>query len=249
MGSWRMNMRDFPGNQTFFRSRAGGTALVMDEEQTTQALLGLHLKQGGFRVNFAESVEVAESAIRQALPDLLIVDWEPSGQSGLGLIKRVRGTVRTRDIPIVMLSARGAEHDKVRGLDAGADDYLTKPFGPSELMARIRAVLRRRTPHLASEAIKVGALTINPATHQASAGNKPINLGPTDFRLLTFLMSHPERMFTRRQLLDEVWGDHSYVSERTVDVHILKLRSGLRNSGNDCRVETVRGGGYRFRGE
>ena len=244
-----MDVRDFPGHQTFGKSRAGGTVLVVDDDQASRRLLGLNLKEGGFRVSFAESVDVAESAIRLVVPDLLILDREPAGQSGLGLVKRLRDKVRTSYIPIVMLSTRDAECDKVQGLDAGADDYITKPFGTNELMARIRAVLRRRTPHLVSEAIKVGTLTVNPATHQASAGSRPISLGPTDFRLLTFLMSHPERMYTRRQLLDEVWGDHSYVSERTVDVHILKVRSGLRDSGNHCRVETVRGGGYRFRGE
>ncbi|UCV30519.1 winged helix-turn-helix domain-containing protein [Ferribacterium limneticum] len=242
-------MRDFSGNPAFISRQALGNILVVDEEQTARSLVGCHLLQGGFSVDFVESAAVAESAIRLALPDLLILDCKPLVQSGLGLIRKIRGAVRTRDIPIVMLSARGAERDKVLGLDAGADDYITKPFGHGELMARIRAVLRRRMPHIASEAIKVGTLTINPATYQVSAGSKPISLGPTDFRLLTFLMSHPERMYTRRQLLDEVWGDHAYVSERTVDVHILKLRSGLRDSGNHCRVETVRGGGYRFRGE
>jgi two-component system phosphate regulon response regulator PhoB len=244
-----MDVRDFPGNQTCGKTRSGGTVLVLDDDQASQKLLGFYLGQGGFTVDFVQSVADAESAIRQVVPELLILDREPAGQSGLGLVRSLRDKVRTSYIPIIMLSTRDAECDKVQGLDAGADDYITKPFGPDELMARIRAVLRRRAPHLARETIKVGTLTINPATHQASAGSRPISLGPTDFRLLTFLMSHPERMYTRRQLLDEVWGDHSYVSERTVDVHILKLRSGLRDSGNHCRVETVRGGGYRFRGE
>lgn len=244
-----MQMTDFSGNQAFAKRRALGTILVVDDEPATRRLLGHHLKQGGFGVDFAESVEVAESAIHKALPDLLMVDWAPSDRSALALIEKVRASGRSRDIPIVLLSARGAEYDKVQGLDAGADDYITKPFGPYELMARVRAVLRRRIPHLASEAIKVGTLTVNPATYQASAESGPIDLGPTDFRLLTFLMSHPERMYTRRQLLDEIWGDHVYVSERTVDVHIFKLRSGLRHSGNHWRVETVCGGGYRFRTE
>lgn len=249
MASQSMRMRDFSGNPAFVKHQALASVLVVDEEQTARSLVGGHLLQAGFSVEFAESATAAESAIRLALPDLLILDCKASLQSGLGLIKKIRGEVRTRDIPIVMLSARGAESDKIKGLDAGADDYITKPFGTGELMARVRAVLRRRMPHLASETIKVGTLSVNPATYQVSAGSKPISLGPTDFRLLTFLMSHPERMYTRRQLLDEVWGDFAYVSERTVDVHILKLRSGLRDSGNHRRVETVRGCGYRFRGE
>jgi len=223
--------------------------LVVDQDAATRALLEALLVPAGFIVEFADSAEQAASDIRGALPDLLIVDWAMPLPSGLLLVERLRGTLRTRELPIIILSDRWADHDQVQGLDAGADDYVTKPFSPIVLMARVRALLRRRRPHLAGEAVGVGTITLNPATHRAVAGGKPINLGPTEFRLLTFLVTHPERLYTRRQLLDEIWGDHIYVSERTVDVHVRRLRVALQASGNHDRLETVRGGGYRFRGE
>jgi len=151
-------------------------------------------------------------------------------------------------LPIIMLTARVHEEDKVQGLEAGADDYVTKPFSPKELVARVRAVLRRRAPHLAGEAVEIGTLALNPATHRVLASGQPIELGPTEFRLLFFFMTHAERVYTRAQLLDEVWGDHVFIEERTVDVHIRRLRAALEGSGNHERVETVRGTGYRFRG-
>jgi len=223
--------------------------LVVGQDESTRKLLETHLVPAGFMIEFVDSAEQAESIIRSALPDMLILDWVLPAQSGLALLEKIRGTPRTHDIPIVMLSDRGADADQVQGLNTGADDYVTKPFSPVVLQARLRAVLRRRTPHLAGEAVGGGTITLNPATHRAAAGGQPINLGPTEFRLLTFLMTHPERLYTRRQLLDEVWGDHIYVSERTVDVHVRRLRVALQASGNHDRLETVRGGGYRFRGE
>lgn len=222
------------------------TILVVEDEPAIQELVAINLRHAGFLVVRAGSAEEAESAIRAALPDLLILDWMLPGQSGVALAKKIRGDERTRELPIIMLTARVPE-DKVQGLEAGADDYITKPFSPKEMVARVRAVLRRRAPHLAGEAVEIGSLALNPATHRVLAGGQPIELGPTEFRLLFFFMTHAERV-TRAQLLDEVWGDHVFIEERTVDVHIRRLRAALENSGNHERVETVRGTGYRFRG-
>jgi two-component system phosphate regulon response regulator PhoB len=179
---------------------------------------------------------------------LLILDWMLPGKSGVALAKKLRGDERTRELPIIMLTARVHEEDKVLGLEAGADDYITKPFSPKELVARVRAVLRRRQPHLAGDVVEIGALSLNPATHRVIAAGQPVELGPTEFRLLLFFMSHPERVYSRAQLLDEVWGDHVFIEERTVDVHIRRLRATLEPTGEHERVETVRGAGYRFRG-
>lgn len=224
------------------------TILVVEDEPAIQELVVINLKHAGFLVVRAGSAEEADSAIRAALPDLIVLDWMLPGQSGVALAKKLRGDERTREIPIIMLTARVHEEDKVQGLDAGADDYVTKPFSPKELVARVRAVLRRRAPHLAGEAVEVGSLQINPATHRVVAAGQPIDLGPTEFRLLFFFMTHAERVYTRAQLLDEVWGDHVFIEERTVDVHIRRLRAALEGSGHHERVETVRGTGYRFRG-
>ena len=224
------------------------TILVVEDEPAIQELLVINLKHAGFVVVQASSAEEAESAIRTALPDLVVLDWMLPGQSGITLAKKLRGDKRTSEIPIIMLTARAHEEDKIQGLDAGADDYVTKPFSPKELVARVRAVLRRRAPHLASEVINIGDLQLDPATHRVQAGNQTIDLGPTEFRLLIFFMTHTERVYTRAQLLDEVWGDHVYIDERTVDVHIRRLRVALEPSGNHERIETVRGTGYRFRG-
>lgn len=224
------------------------TILVVEDEPAIQELVAVNLKHAGFLVVRAGSAEEAESAIRAALPDLVILDWMLPGQSGVALAKKIRGDDRTRELPIIMLTARVHEEDKVQGLEAGADDYVTKPFSPKELVARVRAVLRRRAPHLAGEAVEIGNLSLNPATHRVMAGGQPVELGPTEFRLLFFFMTHAERVFTRSQLLDEVWGDHVFIEERTVDVHIRRLRAALEPSGHHERVETVRGTGYRFRG-
>lgn len=223
------------------------TILVVEDEPAIQELLTINLKHAGFLVVRAASAEEGYSAIRAALPDLVILDWMLPGQSGVALCKKLRQEERTRELPIIMLTARVHEEDKVQGLEAGADDYITKPFSPKEMVARVRAVLRRRAPHLAGEEINIGGLVLNPATHRVSCDGQPVNLGPTEFRLLYFFMTHTERVYTRAQLLDEVWGDHVFIEERTVDVHIRRLRSALEPFGHDERVETVRGTGYRFR--
>lgn len=224
------------------------TILVVEDEPAIQELLAVNLRHNGFLVVRAGSAEEAESAIQAALPDLLILDWMLPGKSGVALAKKLRGDERTRELPIIMLTARVHEEDKVLGLEAGADDYITKPFSPKELVARVRAVLRRRQPHLAGDIVEVGALSLNPATHRVIAAGQPVELGPTEFRLLLFFMSHPERVYSRAQLLDEVWGDHVFIEERTVDVHIRRLRATLEPTGEQERIETVRGAGYRFRG-
>ena len=225
------------------------TILVVEDEPAIQELVAINLKHAGFLVVRAGSAEDGESAIRAALPDLVILDWMLAGQSGVALAKKLRADDRTRELPIIMLTARVHEEDKIQGLEAGADDYVTKPFSPKELVARVRAVLRRRSPHLAGETVDIKGLLLNPATHRVAAADQPIELGPTEFRLLFFFMTHPERVYTRAQLLDEVWGDHVFIEERTVDVHIRRLRAALEPSGHDDRVETVRGTGYRFRGD
>ncbi|KAF4516706.1 hypothetical protein B566_EDAN003456 [Ephemera danica] len=224
------------------------TILVVEDEPAIQELVAINLRHAGFLVNCSRSAEEAESALRAALPDLVLLDWMLPGQSGVALAKKIRAVERTRALPIIMLTARVHEEDTIQGLEAGADDYVTKPFSPKELVARVRAVLRRRSPHLAGEAVEIGDLVLNPATHRALAGGMPVELGPTEFRLLFFFMTHTERVYTRSQLLDEIWGDHVVIEERTVDVHIRRLRAALEASGNDRRVDTVRGTGYRFLG-
>ncbi len=224
------------------------TILVVEDEPAIQELIAVNLRHAGFLVARANSAEEADTVIRAALPDLVLLDWMLPGQSGVAFAKRLRGDDRTRELPLIMLTARVHEEDKVQGLEAGADDYVTKPFSPKELVARVRAVLRRRAPHLAGDAVEIGDLSLNPSTHRVTGGGQAIDLGPTEFRLLFFFMTHPERVYTRSQLLDEVWGDHVFIEERTVDVHIRRLRAALESSGHHERVETVRGAGYRFRG-
>ena len=224
------------------------TILVVEDEPGILELVTINLRHAGFQVLRATSAEEAETIINNELPDLLVLDWMLPGQSGVGLARKLRAEERTRELPIIMLTARVHEEDKIQGLEAGADDYVTKPFSPKELIARIRAVLRRRAPHLAGEAVEVGSLLLNPATHRVLANGQPIELGPTEFRLLFFFMTHLERVYSRAQLLDEVWGDHVFIEERTVDVHIRRLRAALEPSGHQDRIETVRGTGYRFNG-
>ena len=222
--------------------------LIAEDERDIRDLVAFTLRFAGHEVIAATNGEEAESAIRAALPDLVLLDWMLPGRSGLALAKKIRADERTREMPIIMLTARVHEEDKVQGLEAGADDYLPRPFSPKERVARVGAVLRRRAPHLAGEAVQIGDLVLNPATHRVLAGSQPIELGPTEFRLLFFFMTHAERVYSRAQLLDEVWGDHVFIEERTVDVHIRRLRAALETSGHHERVETVRGTGYRFRG-
>ena len=221
--------------------------LVVEDEPAIQALVCAILKHEGYPVLCASSAEEAEKIIRGALPALLIVDWMLPGQSGISLIKSIRSADRTKNLPVIMLTARVHEDDRVQGLESGADDYISKPFSAKELVARVRALLRRRTPHLSDEEIVLGPFSLNPVTHKAFSAGQPVELGPTEFRLLHFLMTHPGRVFTRTELLDAVWGDHVFIEERTVDVHIRRLRSALEKTGSEKYLETVRGAGYCLR--
>jgi two-component system phosphate regulon response regulator PhoB len=223
------------------------TILVVEDEPQVQELLAVNLEHAGHRVLRAGSAEEAEAAIREELPDVLILDWMLPGESGVALARRLRSAERTQRLPILMLTARAMEHDKISGLEAGADDYLTKPFSPKELAARIKAVLRRRAPELADDVVQIAGLRLDPAGKRVTANGQVVDLGPTEFRLLHFLMTHPERIYSRAQLLDQVWGDHVFIEERTVDVHIRRLRKELEPTGHDRLVDTVRGSGYGFR--
>ena len=222
------------------------SVLVVEDEPAIQELIALNLTRAGHRVRRAIDAEEAQREINLELPDLILLDWMLPGLSGIDWARRLRAEERTRDVPIIMLTARGAEADKIAGLETGADDYITKPFSPRELVARIKAVLRRRSPHATEDAVSLGGLHLDPATHRVSAGDEQITLGPTEFRLLHFLMTHAERVHSRGQLLDQVWGDHVFVEERTVDVHIRRLRAALEKSGHDALIQTVRGNGYRI---
>ena len=223
-----------------------GRILIVEDEPAIAELISLNLRHDGHEVRLAESSQMAQAAVDAALPDLVILDWMLPGESGIQLAQRWRRDARTRELPIVMLTARSDDRDVVQGLDAGADDYLTKPFSPSELLARIRSVLRRRAPQALDTVIQVGALTLDPGTMRVAAGDIALKLGPTEFRLLRFLMSHPERVHSRAHLLDRVWGDHVFIEERTVDVHVKRLREALSDANCAGMVETVRGAGYRL---
>jgi len=225
----------------------GGAILVVEDEPAVQELIAVNLEHAGHRVLRAASVSEAEALVREVLPDLVLLDWMLPGPPGVNFARLLRADQRTRDIPIIMLSARAQEQDKVTGLEIGADDYVTKPFSPRELLARINAVMRRRAPQLTDEIVEFAGLKLDPVAHRVSAADATIELGPTEFRMLHFFMTHPERVYNRAQLLDKVWGDHVFVEERTVDVHIRRLRQALAPSGRDRLVETVRGTGYRFR--
>ncbi|MEQ4617561.1 MAG: phosphate regulon transcriptional regulator PhoB [Corticimicrobacter sp.] len=222
------------------------TILVVEDEPAIQELIAVNLSFAGHKVLRAYDADQAATLINAELPDLILLDWMLPGASGLTLARRLRSDERTRDVPVIMLTAKGAEQDKVDGLEAGADDYITKPFSPKELIARIKAVLRRRAPQLTDDVIDVGGLRLDPVTHRLNGHDQPLSIGPTEFKLLHFFMTHPERVFSRAQLLDQVWGDHVFVEERTVDVHIRRLRRALEPSGHDVLIETVRGSGYRF---
>jgi two-component system phosphate regulon response regulator PhoB len=222
------------------------TILVVEDEPSIQELIAASLQHAGHHVLRADSAEDAAHRVNETLPDVVLLDWMLPGMSGLQYARRLRSAERTRDLPIIMLTARGEEHDKVAALDAGADDYLTKPFSPRELLARIKAVLRRRAPQMTEDCVEVEGLRVDPVTHRVSGNGKALDLGPTEFRLLHFFMTHAERVHSRAMLLDQVWGDHVFVEERTVDVHIRRLRGSLEASGHDRLVQTVRGSGYRF---
>jgi two-component system, OmpR family, phosphate regulon response regulator PhoB len=220
--------------------------LIVEDEPAIQELLSLSLTQAGYTTMAALSVEQAMLLLREALPDLIILDWMLPGMSGIEFARRLKSDEFSRNIPIIMLTARGEEIDKVRGLEIGADDYITKPFSPRELNARIKAVLRRLAPQMTDDPIEAGGLRLDPATHRVTGNGNPLDLGPTEFRLLHYLMSNPERVHSRSQVLDRVWGDRVFVEDRTVDVHIRRLRQALSATGHEELIQTVRGVGYRF---
>ena len=220
--------------------------LVVEDEAAIAELIAINLRHAGHAVTLAVNAEEAQAAVDGVLPDLVLLDWMLPGQSGLALAKRWRSQARTRELPVIMLTARVEESDKIAGLDAGADDYLTKPFSTNELMARIRAVLRRKLPESLDTVVNIGALRLDPSTRRVTGRGHEVKLGPTEFRLLHFLMTHPERVHSRAQLLDRVWGDHVFIEERTVDVHVKRLREALSPTQCAHMIETVRGAGYRL---
>ena len=218
--------------------------LIVEDEPAIAELIAVNLQHGGFVAVIAGDSVSAQRELDTVLPDLILLDWMLPGQSGLSLARHWRKQVRTKNIPIVMLTARGDEPDKVAGLDAGADDYVTKPFSTQELLARIRAVLRRRAPESESDSVTVGNLLLDAGTHRIAFQGQELKLGPTEFKLLHYFMRHAERVHSRGTLLDKVWGDHVFIEERTVDVHVKRLRESLGAAG--VMVETVRGAGYRL---
>ncbi|HEY0562569.1 MAG TPA: phosphate regulon transcriptional regulator PhoB [Methylophilus sp.] len=220
--------------------------LVVEDEPAIQELLALNIKQAGYNALRSLSAEHAQQLLKETLPDLILLDWMLPGMSGIEYARRLKSDALTKSIPIIMLTARGDEYDKVRGLEVGADDYVTKPFSPRELNARIKAVLRRRAPEMTDDPIEIAGLALDPTTHRVTGNNINIPLGPTEFRLLHFFMSNAERVHSRTQLLDKVWGDRVFVEDRTVDVHIRRLRNALMASKHEDLIQTVRGAGYRF---
>ena len=218
--------------------------LIVEDESAIAELISVNLRHNGFQPVWAMDAESAQRELDEILPDVILLDWMLPGESGLTLARRWRAATRTKAVPILMLTARGDEADRVAGLDAGADDYIVKPFSPRELLARIRAVLRRRVPESAGGLVKVAELQLDADTYRVSWQDKPLKVGPTEFKLLQYLMRHPERVHTRGMLLDKIWGDHVYIEERTVDVHVKRLRESLGEAGS--MVETVRGAGYRL---
>lgn len=218
--------------------------LIVEDESAIAELISVNLRHNGFQPVWAMDAESAQRELDEVLPDVILLDWMLPGESGLTLARRWRSAARTKAVPILMLTARGDEADRVAGLDAGADDYIVKPFSPRELLARIRAVLRRRVPESAGGLVKIAELQLDADTYRVSWQDKPLKVGPTEFKLLQYLMRHPERVHTRGMLLDKVWGDHVYIEERTVDVHVKRLRESLGEAGS--MIETVRGAGYRL---
>jgi len=220
--------------------------LVVEDEPAIQELIAVNLARHGHEVRRATNADEALAAVSESLPDVILLDWMLPDAPGPSIARKLRSESRTREVPIIMLTARASDEDKVAGLESGADDYITKPFSPRELEARIQAVLRRRTPQLTRETVEIEGLSINPATRIVSGKGKLLKMGPTEFELLHFFMTHTDRGHTRTQILDQVWGDHVFIEDRTVDVHIRRLRDALAPSRHDDLVETVRGVGYRF---
>ena len=220
--------------------------LIVEDESPILELLALNISQAGYNPLRAISAEHAEKLISEALPDIILLDWMLPGMSGIDFAKKLRSNALTKAIPIIMLTARSDELDKVKGLEVGADDYITKPFSPRELNARIKAVLRRKAPELTEDLLTINGLELDPVSHRVTGNNKPLEMGPTEFRLLHFLMSNPERVYSRSQLLDKVWGNQIFIEDRTVDVHIRRLRNILAQSQHANLIQTVRGSGYRL---
>ena len=220
--------------------------LIVEDESPILELLALNISQAGYNPLRAISAEHAEKLINEALPDIILLDWMLPGMSGIDFAKKLRSNTLTKSIPIIMLTARSDELDKVKGLEVGADDYITKPFSPRELNARIKAVLRRKAPELTEDLLEINGLKLDPISHRVTGNNKPLEMGPTEFRLLHFFMSNAERVYSRSQLLDKVWGSQIFIEDRTVDVHIRRLRNILAQSQHEGLIQTVRGSGYRL---
>jgi len=223
--------------------------LVIEDEAPIRDMITFVLEQNGFNAIVAQDYEQAIAKINEPYPDLILLDWMLPGGTGVKLAKKLKQNEYTRKIPIIMLTARSAEEDKVKGFDAGIDDYVTKPFSPKELIARIKAVIRRVSPTSLEEAIDFQGLSLDPVSHRVSINERSLELGPTEFRLLHFFMTHTERVYSREQLLDNVWGTNVYVEDRTVDVHIRRLRKAITGEGHENLIQTVRGAGYRFSGK
>ena len=224
----------------------GAHILVVEADRASQELIGLNLGRAGHVPVFAADAETALVLLDEAVPELLLAEWDLPGQSGIALVRRMRAQARTRELPMIMMGRRCSELDTVLALESGADDYLRQPFGPREMLARIQALLRRRTPHMAAGSVQLAGLRLDPSTLRVTAGSRQVALGRVEFRLLNFLMHHPERVHTRAQLLDKVWGNDAILDERTVDAHVGRLRNALQLTGYQEHIETVRGSGYRF---
>jgi two-component system phosphate regulon response regulator PhoB len=220
--------------------------LIVEDERPIREMIAFSLKRAGYTVHEAEDSQSARQSLADQRPDLMLVDWMLPDMSGLELTRLIKRDRETRELPIIMLTARAGEADKVAGLEGGADDYVTKPFSPRELLARIQAVLRRTSVGTTDEKVDLGGLQLDKASHRVMAGDRTVSLGPTEYRMLEFFMTHPERVYSREQLLDRIWGGNVYVEERTIDVHIRRLRKALEEYGLDSLVQTVRGSGYRF---
>ena len=220
--------------------------LVVEDEAPIREMLCFVLEQKGYETVEAEDYADGLAKVREPYPELIVLDWMMPGGSGIQFLKQLKQDEMTRQRPVVMLTARGAEEDKVRGLEAGADDYITKPFSPKVLTARLHAVMRRVSPTSVDEVIEVQGLKLDPVSHRVSAEEKALDMGPTEFKLLHFFMTHPERVYSREQLLNNVWGTNVYIEDRTVDVHIRRLRKAIEETGHDRLIQTVRGAGYRF---
>ncbi|HHZ8353514.1 phosphate regulon transcriptional regulator PhoB [Morganella morganii] len=220
--------------------------LVVEDEAPIREMVCFVLEQNGYQPIEADDYDAAIARLVEPFPDLVLLDWMIPGGSGIQVIKHMKRDSQLREIPVMMLTARGEEEDRVKGLETGADDYLTKPFSPKELVARVKAILRRISPMAADDLIAMNGLTLDPASHRVTSNENPLEMGPTEFKLLHFFMTHPERVYSREQLLNYVWGENVYVEDRTVDVHIRRLRKALEAGGHDKMIQTVRGTGYRF---